>query len=140
MCTGVSEKLVQSLNQSAKYHYDAIPTWKMIYWKCYSVIQVLMFEEFQSSWGQPDNSLENVHNYDFYTFHTQNIQALQSNYDFVREIFCNWMLRKEEQCTRIVFADESIFSTDGITKKKCTCGPKIILMRLRKQVSKPLSR
>jgi hypothetical protein len=33
MCTSVSEKLVQSLTQSAKDHYDTMPTWKMTYWK-----------------------------------------------------------------------------------------------------------
>jgi hypothetical protein len=51
MCTGVSEKLVQSLKQSAKDHYDAMPMWKMTYWKWYSSVQVLVSEEFPIKLG-----------------------------------------------------------------------------------------
>jgi hypothetical protein len=45
MCTGVSEKLVQSLKQSAKDYYDAMPMWKMTCWKWYSAVQVLVKSE-----------------------------------------------------------------------------------------------
>jgi hypothetical protein len=51
MCTGVSEKLVLSLKQSAKDHYDAMPMWKMTYWKWCSAVQVLASEEFRGELG-----------------------------------------------------------------------------------------
>jgi hypothetical protein len=51
MCTGVSENLVESLKQNEKNHYDAMPTWKMTYWKWYSAVQVPLSEEFPIELG-----------------------------------------------------------------------------------------
>jgi hypothetical protein len=56
MCTGVSEKLVQSLKQSARDHYGAMTTWNMTHWKWYRAVQVLVSEEFPV---EPDDRLEN---------------------------------------------------------------------------------
>jgi hypothetical protein len=61
-----------------------------------------------------------VHDYGFYPFHVQNVQALRPNDYFARENFCNWLLRNQELFTKMLFTDEAIFSRDGITNTRYT--------------------
>jgi hypothetical protein len=95
-------------------------------------------KSFQSSWGQPHDSLGNRAWLWFLPVSRPKCSGSAMKW---LHCTCKWLLRNQEPCRKILFTDETMFCSDGITNTRITHnGSTIILVRPRKHISKTVSR